>query len=117
MSLNIRSKLNIYIFNANLRATEKKHMKNPCLISLFTLCALLFACNNPQREHKNNNAVVHAHIENNGVPISYTDSDIRDTTLLFVHGWCINKGYWADQVAHFDEKYRVVALICRVAVN
>jgi pimeloyl-ACP methyl ester carboxylesterase len=48
-------------------------------------------------------------VNDQGVKISYTDSRIGDTTLLFVHGWCINKSYWSNQVAYFSKKHRVVA--------
>ena len=49
-------------------------------------------------------------IENHGVHIAYTDNGKSDTTLLFVHGWCINKSYWSAQVAFFSKKYRVVTI-------
>jgi pimeloyl-ACP methyl ester carboxylesterase len=80
------------------------------LFPAIALCSLLFACGNPQGENKDNNADVRAHIQNNGIPIAYTDTGRGDTTLLFVHGWCINKGYWADQALHFGKRYRVVAM-------
>ncbi len=49
-------------------------------------------------------------IENNGVKISYTDSEAGNTTLLFVHGWCIDKSYWTNQIIFFSPKYRVVTV-------
>jgi pimeloyl-ACP methyl ester carboxylesterase len=49
-------------------------------------------------------------IENAGVTIDFTDNGIGDTTLLFVHGWCINKTYWSGQVDYFKNKYRVVTM-------
>lgn len=49
-------------------------------------------------------------IENNGIHMEFADSQIGDTTLLFIHGWGINHGYWEEQVAHFSEPYRVVTL-------
>lgn len=54
-----------------------------------------------------------------GVKISYEDSGSGKTagsnssarpTLLFVHGWCINKAYWSGQVDYFKSTYRVVTL-------
>lgn len=85
-------------------------MKTFRLLSVFALCALLFACGDPKRESKNKNTDVRAHIQNNNVDIAYTDTGSGDTTLLFVHGWCINKGYWANQAKYFGKKYRVVAI-------
>ena len=49
-------------------------------------------------------------IKNHGVLIDYTDSEKGDTTLLFVHGWCLNKSYWVNQVAFFSKRYRVVTI-------
>lgn len=49
-------------------------------------------------------------IHNNGVKIAYTDTGKNDTTLLFVHGWAINRSYWADQKDFFGKQYRVVTI-------
>ncbi|MFA6083175.1 alpha/beta fold hydrolase [Mucilaginibacter sp.] len=76
---------------------------------LFVLCSVAFACTNPEHKtQKNSKAKVN--IVSNNVRIDYTDTGSGDTTLLFVHGWCINKTYWADQIAHFSKRYRVVAI-------
>ena len=72
-------------------------MKQLACLSLFILM-LIFSCNN---------AAITV-VNDQGVNISYTDTGSGDTTLLFVHGWCINKGYWSNQVAYFNKKYRVV---------
>lgn len=45
-----------------------------------------------------------------GVSIRYSTCGAGDTSLVFIHGWCINRGYWSGQVAHFCPKYRVVTL-------
>lgn len=49
-------------------------------------------------------------IENDGVKIAYTDNGAGNITLLFVHGWCINKSYWTNQISFFSPKYRVVTV-------
>lgn len=49
-------------------------------------------------------------IKNGDIHIDYTDTGKGDTTLLFVHGWAINKTYWDGQVAQFKDRYRVVTL-------
>ncbi|WP_223713931.1 alpha/beta fold hydrolase [Niabella beijingensis] len=49
-------------------------------------------------------------IYNNGVNIDYSDNGTGDTVLFFIHGWGINQGYWASQVAAFSEDYRVVTI-------
>jgi pimeloyl-ACP methyl ester carboxylesterase len=76
---------------------------------VFILCSAAFACTNPKQKHSNFSKDK-ANIVSNNVHIDYTDTGSGDTTLLFVHGWCINKSYWADQIAHFSKMYRVVAI-------
>lgn len=81
-------------------------------ISKTLICFLLvlqFACNNTKTNSKAK--VLEAiKIENQGVAIDYEDSKIGDTTLVFIHGWCIDKSYWANQTPYFTKKYRVVTL-------
>jgi pimeloyl-ACP methyl ester carboxylesterase len=88
-------------------------MKSLQYLIVFGLCLALFACNNPQP--KNTNAInddkaITVNLVSNNVRIDYTDTGTGDTTLLFVHGWCINKTYWEKQVAYFGKKYRVVTI-------
>ncbi|MHB8208411.1 alpha/beta fold hydrolase [Mucilaginibacter sp.] len=73
-------------------------MKQLACVSLFLILLLMFSCKH---------AAI-TEINDQGVNISYTDTGSGDTTLLFVHGWCINKGYWSNQVAYFNKKYRVI---------
>src|SRR5580698_511349 len=49
-------------------------------------------------------------VEDQGVQIAYTDSGKGDTTLLFVHGWGLNRTYWTSQMNFFKDKYRVVSV-------
>jgi pimeloyl-ACP methyl ester carboxylesterase len=107
---------------------------------LFSLCLFIFAefsCNNSPSGTAGIPAAAgdKPAIDDQGVAIDYTDSwqdagggsagdssrgsegDSRrggsgkgDTTLLFIHGWCINKTYWSDQVAWFSRRYRVVTM-------
>ena len=46
----------------------------------------------------------------NNTTVAFNQYGNGDTTLLFVHGWCINKEYWNDQSKYFSDKYKVVAL-------
>src|SRR5260221_8419282 len=79
------------------------------LLSLGSVIALPFSCNN--RNTASNSASSNkTTIDDQGVKISYTDTGKGDTTLVFVHGWCINKTYWSDQVDFFSDKYRVVTV-------
>src|SRR5882724_11306747 len=72
---------------------------------IFLATAFLFAsCSNAP--HKKD----HVQIERNSVSISYTSCGDHDTSLLFIHGWCINKDYWEPQIKHFCDRYTVVAI-------
>jgi pimeloyl-ACP methyl ester carboxylesterase len=83
-------------------------MKAPILSSVFILSVLLFSCiSKPKDSTTNNNPIK---ISDQGVNIAYSDSGKGDTTLLFVHGWGINRSYWSNQVKYFGKKYRVVTI-------
>ena len=68
------------------------------------LAIVLFSCTTSVDKKEN------ANIRINNVSIAYDQCGKGDTTLLFIHGWCINKEYWDDQLNHFCEKYKVIAL-------
>ena len=65
---------------------------------------VLSSCSNPADKKENANVKV------NNVEIAYDQCGKGDTTLLFVHGWCINKDYWKEQSKYFCDKYKVAAL-------
>ena len=44
------------------------------------------------------------------VEINYFQQGQGDTTVLFLHGWCINGTYWKNQVEHFSKNYNVYAI-------
>lgn len=44
------------------------------------------------------------------VEINYYQQGQGETTLLFLHGWCIDGMYWKDQVDNFSETYNVFAI-------
>lgn len=49
-------------------------------------------------------------LRNQQVEINYYQQGKGDTTLLFLHGWCIDATYWKDQVAYFSGNYNVYAI-------
>jgi pimeloyl-ACP methyl ester carboxylesterase len=65
---------------------------------------LFFGCNG--KKTKQENGIVK--IKN--TDIAFVKAGTGDTTLFFLHGWCINKEYWKEQVDHFSKKYTVVAI-------
>jgi pimeloyl-ACP methyl ester carboxylesterase len=49
-------------------------------------------------------------IRNNQVEINYYQQGKGNTTLLFLHGWCINKSYWNNQLNFFSNEYTTLAM-------
>jgi len=84
-------------------------MKNLIYSFAFVFLIAVFSCNNSPK-NSGVNAPVKIKVQDNGVNIAYTDSGKSDTTLLFVHGWAINRSYWSNQVSYFSKKYRVVTI-------
>jgi pimeloyl-ACP methyl ester carboxylesterase len=70
---------------------------------VFVLLGLQSCTDSPVKQK---NATIHV----NNIDIVYDECGNADTTLLFVHGWCINKDYWGAQKNYFCDKYKVVAL-------
>jgi pimeloyl-ACP methyl ester carboxylesterase len=79
------------------------------LLAGIVLSGVIVSCNNTSQSSTTNTGAKIA-VHNDGVNIAYTDTGKNDTTLLFVHGWCINKSYWTNQAAYFGKRYRVVAI-------
>ena len=80
-----------------------------CFIAAIISFGTLISCSNSSRNEQLKEDAVRI-IRNKGVEIAYIDIGKSDTTLLFVHGWAINKDYWSNQVAYFGNRYRVVAI-------
>jgi pimeloyl-ACP methyl ester carboxylesterase len=51
-----------------------------------------------------------AEIKNGDVSIANTKSGRGDTSVVLVHGWCINKEYWQHQHEALSSKFTVVSL-------
>jgi len=49
-------------------------------------------------------------ISADGVSIAYEVRGEGEPALVFVHGWSNNRSIWDTQIAHFSQKYRVVAI-------
>jgi pimeloyl-ACP methyl ester carboxylesterase len=79
------------------------------LLAGIVLSGVIVSCNNTSQSSTTNTGAKIA-VHNDGVNIAYTDTGKNDTTLLFVHGWCINKSYWTNQAAYFGKRYRAVAI-------
>jgi len=49
-------------------------------------------------------------IRNSEVEINYYQQGKGDTTLLFLHGWCIDGTYWENQLNYFSKQYNALAI-------
>ena len=67
------------------------------------LTAMVLLSCNQEGDQKNG-----TNIKINDVDIEFDQCGKEDTTLLFVHGWCINKEYWNSQKNYFCDKRLVV---------
>ena len=63
----------------------------------------IFSCDSPVERKA-------VEIRNDDVAISYRLSGNGDTSIVFVHGWCINKEYWEYQQDALSSQYTVVSL-------
>ncbi len=52
-------------------------------------------------------------VTGDGVRISYESAGAGDPPLVFVHGWCCDRSYFAPQYAHFAARHTVVSLDLR----
>jgi pimeloyl-ACP methyl ester carboxylesterase len=43
-------------------------------------------------------------------PLAYTEAGEGDPHLLFMHGWCGDRAFFAPQLEHFASKHRVVSV-------
>lgn len=55
-------------------------------------------------------APIEVQVSNGGVLIAHESCGAADTTLLFIHGWAIDRTYWHDQVNAFCPQYHVVTV-------
>ena len=49
-------------------------------------------------------------LRDNQVKINFFQQGRGDTTLLFLHGWCIDGTYWKNQLDYFSKSYSVFAI-------
>ena len=79
------------------------------LLTQTLLILAIFSCGGNKFENKSS-PVEDITIISSDVEIDFHDCGEGEITLLFVHGWCINKSYWVNQVKAFCNDYRVVAI-------
>lgn len=73
----------------------------------FLLPLLLVACASVAQDPAPRTGFVLAPDE---VPIAYEARGVGTPTLVFVHGWSCNRGFWAAQLDEFASDHRIVAV-------
>lgn len=74
------------------------------LTTVLLINSLLWSTN------KNSNKGYAMKVKLKNANIYFTSKGSGDTTLLFIHGWCINSSYWEDQQDYFSSEYKTIAL-------
>lgn len=84
------------------------------LIGLLGIVICLTSCSQSDSQEKETSTTsavdTKINVSRAGVNIAYQSCGTQDTTLLFVHGWCIDQSYWAPQVEAFCKDYQVVTM-------
>jgi pimeloyl-ACP methyl ester carboxylesterase len=91
-----------FIFASN---SKKMNMK---VILLIVMASLISNASKAQTQERMTAKQIA--ISDKQVEINYFQQGKGDTTLLFLHGWCINGTYWQNQVAYFSKDYNVYAI-------
>jgi len=81
---------------------------NPKAILLIVVALLLSNVSKAQAQKRMTAKQVT--IREKKVEINYFQQGQGDTTLLFLHGWCIDGTYWKSQVEHFSKNHSVYAI-------
>ena len=79
----------------------------------FILALIVVLCSCTSREDSYYEAPVDAIpsvITSAGAKIDHQVCGSGDPTLLFVHGWCIDKTYWSYQIDGFCSQYQIVTI-------
>ena len=85
----------------------------PRLLLMIGTYLLLFAatsCESPKESGDELNVISPVEVTSMGTMIDYQTCGSGDLTLLLVHGWCIDKGYWSYQVDGFCSDYLLVSM-------
>lgn len=73
--------------------------------------ALVMSCGEVrQNKEQTKPETTTASVSNNGMFIDHKSYGEGDTTLLFVHGWCINQTYWSEQVEALSSENMIVTI-------
>ncbi len=78
--------------------------------AILIIAVALFLANMSKAQTKKGMTEKQVTIRDKQVEINYFQQGHGDTTLLFLHGWCINATYWQSQIEYFSNNYNVLAI-------
>ncbi|MEO1216963.1 MAG: alpha/beta hydrolase [Bacteroidota bacterium] len=87
-------------------------MKPTILISLLITLLFFTSCTNQKTDESTSQDSIPEKVElsNEGVFIHHQLYGEGDTTLLLVHGWCIDQSYWEQQIEALKNQYQILAI-------
>jgi len=91
-----------FIFAANLNTMNKK--------AILSIVITLLLGSVSQAQTQGRMTAKQVTIRDKQVEINYFQQGQGDTTVLFLHGWCIDGTYWKIQVDYFSKNYTVYAI-------
>ena len=83
-----------------------KHLFKALLLSMSVLL-LIVGCAKQDNKHT---TTVDSALSADGVSIHYQVQGKGKPALIFIHGWCCDRSYWDEQLSHFTQQYKVVAI-------
>ncbi len=98
-----------------LGVNMSRHLK--IFFMCFSIVLLLMGCGKKEEEpvdvaekEAEPTITIDNAISADGVSIAYEVRGEGEPALVFIHGWCCDRSYWKEQLPHFAEKYKVVAI-------
>jgi pimeloyl-ACP methyl ester carboxylesterase len=85
---------------------KMKHLFKALLLSMSVLF-LIVGCAKQDYKHT---TTVDSALSADGVSIHYQVQGKGKPALIFIHGWCCDRSYWDEQLSHFAQQYKVVAI-------
>lgn len=83
-------------------------MKTTLKLLSLSILFLIISCGEANQNDTADNSEIQ--VNNNGVFISHNQCGTGDTAILFVHGWCINQSYWANQFEALCRDYNLISI-------
>ena len=73
----------------------------------FSIVLLIVGCGKKEEQAA---VIVDNAISADGISIAYEVRGEGKPSLVFIHGWCCDRSYWNEQLPHFAQNYKVVAI-------